>query len=134
MAIFVNVPIRTPLFFFFSFFLFLFIVFTLNQEYAVQKLVLRCAKLHTWAWLAQKVWSAQKLSGALGPLSFNIWGPNYSKALQGPMGYKCTKFVNCGYCSFLAKGGRRKRLWEEKEKEETKQQEENIYALFHRHR
>ena len=50
------------------------------------------------------------------------------------MGYKCAKFVNCGYCSFLAKGGRRKRLWEEKGKEETKQQEENIYALFHRHR
>ena len=70
-------------------------------------------------------------------------GPNYSKALQGPMGYKCTKFVPCGYCSFFATGGRRKRLEEEEEEkkkkkeeeeEETKQQEENIYALFHRHR
>ena len=30
------------------------------------------------------------ISGALGPLSFNIWGPNYPKALRGPMGYKCT--------------------------------------------
>ena len=37
----------------------------------------------------------------LGPLSFNIWGPNYSKTLQGPMGFPCTKFVPCGYCSFL---------------------------------
>ena len=38
------------------------------------------------------------------------WGPNYSKALQGPMGYKCTKFVPHGYCSFFARGGRRKHL------------------------
>ena len=74
--------------------------------------------------------------GPWGLLSFNMWGPNYSKALRGPMGYKCTKFVPCGYCSFFARGDRRKHREEEekKEEEETKQQEENIYALFHRHR
>ena len=41
------------------------------------------------------------ISGALGPLNCNIWGPNYSKALQGPMGYKCTKFVPRGHWSFF---------------------------------
>ena len=47
------------------------------------------------------------ISGALGPLSFNRWGPNYSKVLRGPMGYKCTKFVPRGYCSFLLQVRRR---------------------------
>ena len=32
---------------------------------------------------------------------------------------KCTKFVPCGYCTFFARGDRRKRL-EEKEKEKEK--------------
>ena len=44
----------------------------------------------------------------LGALELQYLGPNYSKALQGPMGYKCTKFEPCGYCSFFDRGGRRK--------------------------
>ena len=35
---------------------------------------------------------------------------------------------------FFDRGGRTKRLKEKEMKEETKQQEENIYALFHRYR
>ena len=104
-----------------------------------------CQATHVGLVGTESIWSAQKLLGSLGPLRFNIWGPNYSKALRGPMGYKCTKFVPRGYCSFFARGDRRKRLEKEKEEtekekekekeeEEERQQEENINALFHRHR
>ena len=52
-------------------------------------------------------------------------------------GCVCVCFLLLLLPLFFASGGRRKRL-EEKEKEEkekgTKQQKENIYALFHRHR
>ena len=41
------------------------------------------------------------ISGALGPLSFNMWGSNCSKALQGLWATSVPSFVPCGYCSFF---------------------------------
>ena len=64
--------------------------------------------------------------------TFTLLGLDYQKAHQGPMGYQCTEYGPCSYCSSVTRGDRRKRLYEMEETEgKTKHHINKIYAGLH---
>ena len=135
MAIFVNVPIRIP---FIIIYFFIFIDFYFKSGICCAKLVLRCAKPHTWAWLAQKIGWHSDFILPLAPLTFVLGAQKIGGFHPCNILHKCAKFGHWGYFNFWGTVEQRNRLEEKekekKEKEKTTEQKENIYALFHRHR
>ena len=63
-------------------------------------LVLRCAKPHTWAWLAQKIGWHSNFILPLAPLTFVLGAKMVVGFHPCNMPHKCAKFGPRGYFSF----------------------------------
>ena len=86
-------------------------------------LVLRCAKPHTWVWLAQKIGWHSNFILPLAPLFYNLWGQMVVGFHPCNMPHKCAKFGPRGYFSFWVTGEQRNVL-----RRRTTRRLQNIYA------